>query len=534
MVFSSLTFLYVFLLVLLVLHSMTYKNQQRNTLLLVFSLFFYAWGEPIWVFLMILDAFVAWICAGRVDKIYAQAALRSRTFSATALAQQEQKRDAHGLTVAERRKVRFYFVSGVSFCAALLLIFKYTGFFLSGLNLIPFIHLPIPNIRLPIGISFFTFQIITYIVDVYRRDAAVQKRFPDLLLYVCLFPQLIAGPIVRYADVAEQINHRRVTTEKIVSGIERFLIGLAKKAILANYAGQIVRDTLETRLGQLTALEAWLGLLAYAFQIYFDFSAYSDMAIGLGRMFGFEFLENFNYPYISKSITEFWRRWHMSLGTFFRDYVYIPLGGKYHKQLRNIIVVWLLTGFWHGASLNFLLWGLYYAILLVIEKYFFLKVTVHWPAFIKRALTFFLVLMGWGFFYFTDFSKMGLFFQTLLGLTPYGFSSQLAVDQMRGYMFFFLLLGLAATPIPTWLYQHALRFFWRQLGGVYDPSQDLGRTKKLLRSGFPKDLPRPKERPRVTSSIYTIYLLFKNALLLLASTAALVSASYNPFLYFRF
>lgn len=534
MVFSSLTFLYIFLLFAIVSYSFTHNNRSRNNLLLGLSLFFYAWGEPIWVFLMIIDAFVVWLCSIQINKIQKKVinnlplhdALQEDNIKSAG--QSKLSYDSH-----YKIQARIYLIIAIVFCLALLLIFKYTNFFVEILNVIPFVNIPSPNIRLPIGISFFTFQIITYIVDVYRRDAKVQNRFADLLLYVSIFPQLIAGPIVRYSDVAEQINRRLVTSEKLVAGIERFLIGLGKKTLIANYAGTIVRDTISSRLSQLTTIEAIWGLIAYAMQIYFDFSAYSDMAIGLGRMFGFEFLENFDYPYISKSVTEFWRRWHMSLGTFFKDYVYIPLGGKYKHQLRNIFIVWLLTGFWHGAAVNFILWGLYYALLLVFEKYFFLKFSKNWPSFIKVILTFIAVCFGWIFFYFIDFNKMAEYFRVLL-TGANGFSSALALATVKSHLGFIIIAIIASTPLPKYAYKSLMRYLWGKFGNVFDPIKH-DRSNKIQRKYvYDIEIDRSSSSHINMEKCVLVLTLIQNTLLLLLSTASLISASYNPFLYFRF
>lgn len=479
---------------------------------------------------MILDAFVAWLCSLQINKV--QKKVIGNLPLSESLSPNKHNLDDSSRKLI-RKKTQIYLILAITFCLSLLFIFKYTNFFVETLNLIPFISVPSPNIRLPIGISFFTFQIITYVVDVYRLDAKVQSNFADLLLYVSLFPQLIAGPIVRYSDVAEQINRRLVTTDKLVAGIERFLIGLGKKTLIANYAGSIVRDTIESRLGQLTTIEAILGILAYSLQIYFDFSAYSDMAIGLGRMFGFEFLENFNYPYISKSVTEFWRRWHMSLGTFFKDYVYIPLGGKYKHQLRNILIVWLLTGFWHGAAINFILWGLFYALILIFEKYYFLKLSKNWPNFLKLTITYLVVLLGWIFFYFTDFGRMALFFKVLLPSTN-GFSNVLALATFKSHLGFIIIAFIAATPIPKNCYKYLLRLMWTKLAGVYNPISKDRNGKALKKYGYDIELSKIQSNTAFMEKFTLLLTLIVNTALLLFSTASLISASYNPFLYFRF
>ncbi len=461
MLFSSNVFLFAFLPSILLIYFIC-PRRLRNTVLLLWSLVFYGWGEPVYLFLMIFTillnyVFGAWI-HGRMTK----------------------GKGAKGILAV-----------GVALNLALLGFFKYAGFFVTQLKaLLPFMaSVKVPEISLPIGISFYVFQSMSYVIDVYRNDAPVQKNPLTFGTYVTLFPQLIAGPIVRYADVALQMNERHENISQFSSGTQRFVLGLAKKVLLANTMGQLW-ELLQVQTG---TLAAWVGIAAYALQIYFDFSGYSDMAIGLGRMFGFEFLENFNYPYISKTITEFWRRWHISLSTWFKEYVYIPLGGNRKgpvRQILNLLIVWGLTGFWHGASWNFLLWGLYYALLLIIEKLFLLKLLKRLPAFIGHIYTTVLVLFGWALFFFEDMTALIGFFKRLF--TPVAVSAQCG-NLIMGYLPMLLISMVAAVPL------------FKTFGDMYG------------------------QKPAVR------YLkLGAVAVLLVLCVAALVSQSYNPFIYFKF
>lgn len=382
-----------------------------------------------------------------------------------------------------------------------LAVFKYLGFFNQNLNQIFGAELPTQIFNLPIGISFYTFQAITYVVDVYRGKAQVQRSYANLLLYVALFPQLIAGPIVRYTDIAAQRRNREMTLPGFSKGITRFVTGLGKKVLLANIAGQVATSLIGGDLSKASVLGAWLGIFAYTFQIYFDFSGYSDMAIGLGHMFGFTYVENFNYPYISKSITEFWRRWHISLSTFFRDYVYIPLGGNRRHQLRNMFIVWALTGLWHGASWNFVLWGLYYFVFLAIEKLFLGKFLEKLPAVVGHAYALFIIVVGWVFFYFDDVSRLGQMLKLMFGFS--GQAGVLPTDTvlLKNHLVFFLVAIIACIPVSKLVKALLIRF--SRKGSV---QESLAGAAGIL---------------------YDVALLF-------FSTAALVGASYNPFLYFRF
>ena len=364
-------------------HSLStpYSFRARNLSIVVFSLIFYAWGEPVYVFLMLGCVLINFISGLFIDR------------------QQQASRRRLALTI------------GLIGNILILATFKYLGFFVEQLAQLG-ITVNAPKISLPIGISFYTFQSISYLVDVYRRQSPVQRRFIDLLLYISMFPQLIAGPIVRYDTVVRELHQRHVSTDDLSTGVYRFLIGLGKKVILANQLSEISDQFLVNGLSSLSTAGAWIGIIAYTFQIYYDFSGYSDMAIGLGRCLGFHFNENFRHPYCCDSITDFWRRWHISLGSFFRDYVYIPLGGNRRHQAVNILAVWFLTGMWHGASWNFIIWGLYFGIIVMVEKYTLLRVHQYIPRVILHLYSMLLVVIGWGIFYFDDFQKMRVFFHS--------------------------------------------------------------------------------------------------------------------------
>ncbi len=402
MVFSDLFFLYIFIPAEMLCYALArcadsayvksmgsgHYSAPANTMpysnavLIIFSLIFYAWGEPTYIALMIISIIINYIAGLCIDR--------------------------------GRRKSKAALIVGIVINIGLIGVFKYANLIMETLG---FMGLPVesPGIALPIGISFYTFQALSYLVDVYRGEVCAQRSFAALLLYISMFPQLIAGPIVRYSTIAAEINIRRITFEDISEGSFRFLTGLGKKVILANELSEISSKFLDGNLDSLTTGGAWLGIAAYTLQIYFDFSGYSDMAIGMGRCLGFHFNDNFKYPYISCTITEFWRRWHISLSSFFRDYVYIPLGGNRKHQPLNILVVWFLTGLWHGASWNFVLWGLYFGAIVLLEKYTILKTRDKIPSFFLHIYSLFLIIFGWVIFYFEDFSRLGQFIRILFG-----------------------------------------------------------------------------------------------------------------------
>ncbi len=467
MVFSSLLFLFRFLPIVLIGYFVLPKK-YRNLFLFLFSLFFYMWGEPTFIILMLLSIFINFVGGLAVD-FY------------------RKKED--------KKKSKTALVFSMVLDLLLLGIFKYTGFFADNLNALAGTDF-IVNIVLPIGISFYTFQMMSYVIDVYRGDTKVQKSIINFGCYVALFPQLIAGPIVQYKTVAEQLETRKETADLFGIGVKRFMSGLAKKVLIANNVGLLWDTVSSSDLTTLPALSAWLGILAFTFQIYFDFSGYSDMAIGLGKMFGFEFLENFNYPYISKSITEFWRRWHISLGSWFRDYVYIPLGGNRHgllKQIRNIFVVWLLTGLWHGASWNFALWGVYFGVILILEKTFLLKVLNKLPRFVSHIYAILLFVYGWVIFALEDMSDIVLYTKALFGFSG-GFDRE-SVYLLLNFALLLIIAGIFSTPLPKKLFE---------------------KTEKHL--------------PKTAFAFTLIAVIF----VFFLSVSYITASSYNPFLYFRF
>ncbi len=446
-------------------------NIIRNFILFIASLVFYAWGEPLYVVLMLFSTILNFVYGALVQKY-------------------------KGKTSA-----KWILASSVVLNLGILGFFKYTDFFIGNINAWFGTSIPLLNLTLPIGISFYTFQMMSYVIDVYRGDAAAQKNFVSFGAYVALFPQLVAGPIVRYTTIADQLDNRRESTDMFAYGIKRFVTGLAKKVLLANTIGQVWTQLSAMEVSSMSVVGTWVGALAFTFQIYFDFSAYSDMAIGLGQMLGFKFLENFDYPYISKSITEFWRRWHISLGTWFREYVYIPLGGNRKgliRQIFNLLIVWFCTGFWHGASWNFLIWGGYYGVLLIIEKLFLLKVLKKIPAFFSHVYTLFFVVIGWVIFGFDDMTKG---WEYLKGM--FGFGGLQLVDNMSLYLLLsnlvlILILIVASTPLPAKLGRKIM---------------SLVQTKTWA--------------AMIIENVFIIAIF-------VISVAFLVNSTYNPFLYFRF
>lgn len=467
MVFSSLLFLFRFLPIVLLGYFLL-PRKFRNLFLLLFSLFFYAWGEPTYIALMLFSIVVNYLGGIFVDKYIAKG---SKKGAKTAL------------------------IISMVVDIGLLGVFKYTGFFLENVNAIMKTDLVL-SIVLPIGISFYTFQMMSYVIDVYRGDTEVQKNIVNFGCYVSLFPQLIAGPIVQYKTVAEQLETRVERVDSFGEGVKRFMAGLSKKVLLANNLGVLWDTVSASELTSVPALTAWLGILAFTFQIYFDFSGYSDMAIGLGRMFGFEFLENFDYPYISKSITEFWRRWHISLGTWFRDYLYIPLGGNRQgllKQIRNIAIVWLMTGIWHGASWNFALWGLYFGVILIVEKMFLLKFLKKLPSFISHIYSIFLFVYGWVIFALEDTSNILSYTKALFGNA--GFLNRESLYLLLNFGLILVIAGIFSTPIP------------KKIFGAIE-----------------------KRAPNLAFTLTAIGVIIAFVL----SVVYITASSYNPFLYFRF
>lgn len=464
MVFSSLVFLFAYLPITLLAYYLV-PRQGRNIFLFIVNLIFYGWGEPKLVLLMVFNIFFNYIGGWLVDKYRADA-----------------------------KKKKLFLILTCVLDIGILAVFKYTGMITETLNMLPFLNIPELQISLPIGISFYTFQTMSYVIDVYRDDAPVSKNFINFGTYVALFPQLIAGPIVRYRDVAEQLVNRRETLEMFTRGVKLFMVGLAKKVIIANTMGTLTTNIFATT-DENGVVGTWVGMIAYTFQIYFDFSGYSDMACGLGNMMGFEFLKNFNYPYIAKSITDFWRRWHISLSTWFKEYVYIPLGGNrkgVKRQILNLLIVWGLTGLWHGAAYNFVLWGLYYGLLLILEKFVLKKFLDRLPSFVQHIYTLFIIIIGWGLFYFTDVGQLGEFMVDLFNFGN-GICGNQAFNLIMSNLPMLIIAAVASTPLAAMLYnrfEHT-RFMW------------------------------------IPETLYCMGVLA-------VSTASLVNQSYNPFLYFRF
>ena len=467
MVFSSLTFLFFFLPLTLLLCFIGRNRVYRNIVLLLASLVFYSWGEPRYVLLLLATALIAWLAGLLMGRF------------------------------PERKKL--FMVLAAVLLVGDLAVFKYLNFFAVNLSALLGLPNPLRQIALPIGISFFTFQILSYVIDVYRGKVAVQKNYFRLLLYVSFFPQLIAGPIVRYETVERELTERRESLEDAFAGAARFIVGLAKKLILANGAAQVVDMIYGGSPALYGSAMYWLAAVAYSLQIYFDFSGYSDMAIGLGRIFGFHFLENFNDPYAATSVTDFWRRWHISLSSWFRDYVYIPLGGNRVSKARwmlNLLVVWALTGFWHGAEWNFLLWGLYYGLLLMAEKLALLRFLDKLPGLLRRVYTLLLVVVGWVIFFHTDLSQLGLALGQMFSFAPTRWQDLLFSNTALFKYLLYIPLGILCC-VPG----------WKRLGA------------------------RLKARAPLAARLLGCVAL---AALLLLCLAYVLSSSYNPFIYFRF
>lgn len=467
MLFSSVSFLYYFLPIVLALYFLSPWKLKNNVLLLA-SLFFYFYGEPIYSVLMIIS-----IVSGYLHGLWINYARRSRY-------------------------AKIPVISSIIFSIGLLVFLKYTDFFIENVNGIFKTDISSLNIALPIGISFYTFQILSYTIDVYRDEAKVQKNILSFATYVSLFPQLIAGPIVRYTTVEEELNERTHSISDVAYGINRFIIGLSKKVLIANTLGELVEIFNNT--GDKSVLFYWVSAIAFMLQIYFDFSAYSDMAIGLGRIFGFHFLENFNYPFISKSISEFWRRWHISLGTWFRDYVYIPMGGNRvsaAKWIRNIIVVWFLTGFWHGAQWNFIIWGLFFALFLSLEKHVFNKVLERLPAVAGHLYMLFFITISFVIFNGDGMNESLENLRGMFGLLNVPISSMETVYYIKSYSVVLIIAAIGATPLVSNLVRRVAA------NGKYE------RTLNVIEP-----------------IVHTILLLFV--------TGYLIDGSFNPFLYFRF
>ncbi|RRD94311.1 MBOAT family protein [Clostridiales bacterium COT073_COT-073] len=461
MVFSSLFFIFMFLPICLIIYYQMPTRDAKNVVLIIASLCFYAWGEPIWISLLIFSATIDYF---------------------------------HGLIIERYRgswQAKAAVASSLILNLGLLAIFKYSGMIVGTISGILGLNIEYQGFSLPIGISFYTFQTISYTIDVYRGETRAQYSYLKFLLFVSLFHQLVAGPIVRYVDIANEVENRVFRLEDFSYGVNRFILGLAKKVLIANTAGSLASGILVVGAQNASVLGSWFGMLLFAFQIYFDFSGYSDMAIGMGKMFGFTYKENFNYPYIATSATEFWRRWHISLGSFFRDYLYIPLGGNRSNPYRNLFIVWFLTGLWHGASWNFVVWGLYYGVFIGIEKWIHSKTRMEMPRIFGHIYCIFITLVGWVFFYFESLTDGIGFLKQMFGLAGLPLQN-LQFEIVWNNNLYFTILGLiACTPL--------LGYIWKKL--------------------------RLEEGP---------LLLVTNGVLFFASITMLVGQTYNPFLYFRF
>lgn len=470
MIFSSLFFIFVFLpLMLLVYYIVPWK--LKNGVILIFSLVFYAWGEPVYVVLMIFSILINYVTGLELEQYKLENKLHKR-----------------------RMALIFNIIANLG----ILGFFKYYGFLIENLNQILPFDIPYKELALPVGISFYTFQTLSYIIDLYWGKVEVQKKLVNFAVYVTMFPQLIAGPIVRYADVARQLAQRTLSITKCGEGCAWFLRGLAKKVLFANNIGMLYDTIAALPANETTVITAWLGAAAYTFQIYFDFGGYSDMAIGLGKMLGFDFIKNFDYPYISKSVTEFWRRWHISLSTWFREYVYIPLGGNRVstiKHIRNIMVVWLLTGFWHGAAWNFMLWGIYYGVLLLIEKYLLKDILPRLPGICQHIYAMVLVIIGWVFFFSPSVGSAFGYIGRMFGIGTAGFMNGATLYYLKNYGILILIMIFFSAPFAYNKYKE----------------------KVFGRGGF-----------RLGASVALYISLF------IVVIAFLVNATYNPFLYFRF
>lgn len=479
MVFSELSFLYAFLPLNLLIYFLARDIRTKNTVMLVFSLVFYAWGEPVYVLLLLGMVLANWLFALWIGVAHAR---------------------------GDRATARLALVLACVVDLGAIGVFKYGTFFMENTNLLFGLPKIVPEILLPIGISFYTFQILSYVIDVYRREVPPQRSFRTLLLYVSLFHQCIAGPIVRYKDVCEELMCRSVSWKDAADGVGRFTVGLAKKAIFANHCGLLADQLLgeSGAVGTQSVAALWLGMLCYAMQIYLDFSAYSDMAIGMGRMVGFHYKENFNYPYISQSVTEFWRRWHMSLSSFFRDYVYIPLGGNRcgkGRQLFNMLVVWFLTGLWHGAAWNFVLWGLYFFVFLALEKLLLSRVLDKLPRVMRHVYLLIVVFFGWVLFRMETLPDVWAALCGMFGQTGNALADFETTTLLMNNMVFLVVAILACTPLVKTL--------------SVKLSEGAGRSPAV-------------------GIVYTVVQVVCPVLLLLLATAMLVGDSYNPFLYFQF
>lgn len=466
LVFSSLVFIFLFLPVVFLLYYSFDSLKVKNAILVICSIIFYAWGEPIWVLLLLASAVVDYWNGRFIEK-------------------------HRGKKIA-----RLGVINTFVFNIGCLMVFKYSGFIIDNLNALTGLGLNKPSFKLPVGISFYVFMSISYTLDVWYDRVKAEKSFANFLVYIANFHHLVAGPIIRYGHIANEIKERYFKWADFSEGVNRFCRGLFKKVFIANTAGALAEPLLHQDLSTATVAGMWLGVVLFSLQIYFDFSGYSDMAIGLGKMFGFHYHENFNHPYTARSITDFWRRWHISLSSFFRDYVYIPLGGNRYKQVRNIMVVWLLTGIWHGASWNFMLWGLYFGVLLLIEKFWLAKILAKLPRLFQHTYALFFIVLGWAIFYFTDLALLGQQLQVMFGLADVPLYGYQEWSIIQSNIYWLILALVLCFPVYRWVRQQLDRRLSSQQVAITDFAQNL------------------------------VYLG--------VSVALLVGSTYNPFIYFRF
>ncbi len=466
MVFSSLVFIFLFLPLVLILYYTSPSLKLKNWILLISSIIFYAWAEPVWVILLLMSATVDYWNGRLIDKFRGKPLAKLGLFNT------------------------------MVFNIGCLAIFKYSGFLTENFNAITGLSVPVPSFALPVGISFYVFMSISYTIDVWRGEVKAQKSFASFLVYIANFHHLVAGPIIRYGHIAKEITERYFKWSDFSDGINRFSKGLFKKVFIANTAGALAVPLLAQDMESATVLGVWLGVVLFSLQIYFDFSGYSDMAIGLGKMFGFHYHENFKHPYTAKSITDFWRRWHISLSSFFRDYVYIPLGGNRYKQVRNILVVWMLTGIWHGASWNFIIWGLYFGILLLIEKFFLAKILDKLPSIFQHSYALFFIVVGWAIFYFTDLQQLLDNLKIMFGLTAVPLSDYEDYSIISSNLYWFIFALVVCWPVHR---------------KMREAIEKYGSPTALAAADF----------------IQTIIYLG-------CAIALLVGSTYNPFIYFRF
>ena len=464
MIFSSILFLFIFLPITLFIYYLSPKK-IKNFILLIASLIFYAWGEPTYVILMLFTIVFNYYMALVIE--------------------------------SNKRKRKLALIITIAIDILILGFFKYFGLLVDTINSIFSLSIESPKLSLPVGISFYTFQTLSYVIDVYIKQVKVQKSLIDFGAYIAMFPQLVAGPIVKYSDIEKDLTKRKINMDNFGRGVERFILGLGKKVLIANNVGMIWESIQSRDLGSISVIASWIGIIAYTLQIYFDFSGYSDMAIGLGKMLGFNFMENFNYPYIATSITDFWRRWHISLSSWFRDYVYIPLGGnrcKISRQCINLLIVWSLTGLWHGASYNFIMWGLYYGVLLIFEKFIFKKILDKLPKLIRWLYSIILVMIGWVFFASSNLSWAIDYLKIMFGGTSNSFIDSSTSYYLSTNWVLLVIAIIIATPLLSKIFDY---------------------IKKQKEGGM-------------------LLAIIIQMAILIVSIAYLVNASYNPFLYFRF